>query len=212
MNKLSVIIVAVFLVAAGCSAPAPDQQSGISTNEPSQSDSSGNETVEVKSIVPPIDRASERITKKPFGLEVSPRNSPVQPEKFTGFHTGVDFEAFEDEQNSDVQIYAICDGELVTKRSASGYGGLVTQQCTIENEPVTVLYGHVRLSSVQAEIGTELKAGENLGVLGTGYSAETDNERKHLHLGIVKGHGAEIRGYVPDAQRLGNFLDITKYY
>ncbi len=38
---------------------------------------------------------------------------------------------------------------------------------------VTVVYGHLRFSSIEAEAGEELKAGETLGVLGTGYSRET---------------------------------------
>ena len=33
----------------------------------------------------PLDRAGERVTKKPFGKFVTPQNSPVQPEKFYGY-------------------------------------------------------------------------------------------------------------------------------
>src|SRR4030067_1140465 len=43
---------------------------------------------------PPINRADERVTKKPFGIFITPQNSPIQPEKFSGFHTGADFENF----------------------------------------------------------------------------------------------------------------------
>jgi hypothetical protein len=38
-------------------------------------------------FVAPLDRASGRVTKKPFGIFVTPQNSPVQPERFRGFHT-----------------------------------------------------------------------------------------------------------------------------
>ncbi|NTU99252.1 hypothetical protein HGA64_04600 [Candidatus Falkowbacteria bacterium] len=43
-------------------------------------------------FVPPISDALSRVTKKPFGIKVSPKNSSVSPERFTGYHTGVDFE------------------------------------------------------------------------------------------------------------------------
>lgn len=43
-------------------------------------------------IVLPIAEFEKRITKKPFGIYITPQNSPVQPERFTGYHTGVDVE------------------------------------------------------------------------------------------------------------------------
>jgi len=36
----------------------------------------------LKKISQPIDNAAGRITKKPFGIEVAPGNSPVSPERF----------------------------------------------------------------------------------------------------------------------------------
>lgn len=49
----------------------------------------------------PINSALERVTKKSFGIYVTPQSSPVSPEKFTGYHTGVDFEITPDEENKD---------------------------------------------------------------------------------------------------------------
>ncbi|MCL5774898.1 MAG: hypothetical protein M1333_01655, partial [Patescibacteria group bacterium] len=57
-------------------------------------------------LFPPLDKALERVTKKPFGIKISPQNSPVSPERFSGFHTGVDFETFPDEQDTGVSVYA----------------------------------------------------------------------------------------------------------
>lgn len=159
----------------------------------------------------PIDRALERVTKKPFGIYITPQNSPVQPERFSGYHTGVDFETFADEQNIDVSIYAVCDGKLLTKRTATGYGGIAVQACKLENQDVTIIYGHLRLSSISANIGDQLKAGDKLAVLGTGFSSETDGERKHLHLGIHKGTAINILGYVKNSSELGNWIDIDLY-
>jgi len=43
-------------------------------------------------LVLPVNQFFARITKKPFGVYITPETSPVQPEKFTGYHTGVDVE------------------------------------------------------------------------------------------------------------------------
>lgn len=158
-------------------------------------------------LTEPITSSLERITKKPFGIKISPTSSPITPEKFSGFHTGTDFEILENEENSEVPVYAICDGDILLKKSATGYGGVVVQECNIDNEPVTVIYGHLRLQSINAEIGDKLNAGERLGVLGKSYSTETGNERKHLHLGIHKGTAVNILGYTTKQTDLANWLD-----
>lgn len=185
-------------------------------NQPAASATSNNEpptTVpDAKEVVAPISRASERVTKKPFGIYITKQNSPVQPEKFNGYHSGTDFETFPEEKDADVAINTVCSGKIAAKRIATGYGGVVTQYCTIDNQAVTVIYGHVRLSSVGAKAGDSLAAGAPLGLLGTGYSAETDGERKHLHLGIVKGQGTDIRGYVAQKPLLNSFINIINLF
>jgi hypothetical protein len=160
---------------------------------------------------PPIDNARERITKKPFGIEISPASSPVQPERFSGFHTGIDFETFESEANTGVNIYAICDGEVIYKNSVNGYGGAVVGLCESENKPITVLYGHLALSSIGYNIGDKLTTGNKIGILGKSFSRETDGERKHLHIGIHLGQDIDFRGYVQTRAELSNWIDIVKY-
>ena len=155
-----------------------------------------------------IARAAERVTLKPFGIKISPANSPVKNEKFAGYHSGVDFETFPDEANIDVPIFALCTGELLVKRTASGYGGVVVQTCTINEEPVTVIYGHIRLSSVTSAVGTIVNQGNQIAVLGAGFSTETDGERKHLHLGIHRGENVAIAGYVSTEAELKNWIDV----
>jgi len=161
-----------------------------------------------ETITEPISNALARITKKPFGIKISPTDSPVSPERFSGYHTGVDFETYPDEQDIAVPIYAICTGPLVLKKSANGYGGMTVQQCQINKEDVTVIYGHLKLTSINAGIGQSLKAGEQLGILGKGYSSETDGERKHLHLGIHRGKTIDLRGYVQTSTELNQWLDF----
>ncbi|MEK7075343.1 MAG: M23 family metallopeptidase [Patescibacteria group bacterium] len=157
----------------------------------------------------PLENAKERITKKPFGILISKATSPVQPEKFSGYHTGSDFETFADEQNKDIQVRAICEGDLVLKKTATGYGGVVVQACNIKEQTVTAIYGHLKLSSVKAE--GLLKPGDIIGILGKGYSLETDGERKHLHLGIHKGNSINILGYVQKQEDLKNWLDPLEF-
>lgn len=158
----------------------------------------------------PIANAMSRMTKKPFGLYVSPGNSPVMPEKFKGYHTGVDFETLPEEKDLPVSISAICDGKILLKRSAQGYGGVLVQSCQIKNEAVTVVYGHLKLTSISEKVGDLLQSGKPFAVLGAGYSTETDGERKHLHLGIKKGTAIDLRGYVQNKSELSGWLDFTK--
>ncbi len=166
----------------------------------------------VSEIVEPIADAMDRVTKKPFGIKISLKDSPVQPERFSGYHTGVDFETTEVEQNIDVPVYAICSGPLALKKYATGYGGVAVQSCQIENETVTVIYGHLRLASIAAPVRQEIKAGEQIGFLGKGYSTETDGERKHLHLGIHYGEQVILLGYVQKQSELSAWLDVTKFF
>jgi murein DD-endopeptidase MepM/ murein hydrolase activator NlpD len=164
-----------------------------------------------KLIAEPIADALQRITKKPFGIHVSPGHSPVSPERFTGYHTGVDFEAFASETNAIVPVYAICTGTLAIKEMARGYGGMAVQRCVIAGQNVTVVYGHLKLASIAAKIGQKLSGGEQLGILGKGYSAETDGERKHLHLGIHKGTAINTSGYVAAAAQLSGWIDVEQF-
>ncbi|MBU1018227.1 M23 family metallopeptidase [Patescibacteria group bacterium] len=158
-------------------------------------------------IAEPITDALKRVTKKPFGLKISSNDSPVDTERFSGYHTGVDFETFPEEQESDVSVYAICEGPVVLKRTATGYGGVLIQRCILEGEDITVLYGHLRLSSIPMELNEKLLKGQRIGILGQGYSNETDGERKHLHLGIHKGFSTVLLGYVQEPERLQEWID-----
>lgn len=149
----------------------------------------------------------ERITKKPFGMFITPETSPVSPEKFTGYHTGVDFEVEENEDETQLNVLTICSGELIYKNWVNGYGGVVIQACAYNDQPVTVLYGHINLHSVELSVGTTVEKGMFLATLGKGYSEQTDGERPHLHLAVHKGAEQELRGYVQTEEELSNWID-----
>lgn len=159
----------------------------------------------------PLEKASERVIKKPFGIYVTPANSPLQPEKFQGYHTGTDFEIFPEELNIDIPVKAVCSGKLLLKKYASGYGGVAVESCELENNPITVIYGHLKLSSILSKEEDAVNTGDTIGILGNGNSVETDGERKHLHLGFRKGKIVDIRGYASSESDLSNWLDPCNY-
>ncbi|MFH0969400.1 MAG: M23 family metallopeptidase [Patescibacteria group bacterium] len=159
----------------------------------------------------PLDRTSEKITKKPFGIYITPATSPVQPEKFQGYHAGTDFEIFPEELNINVPVKAVCSGKLLLKEYASGYGGVAVESCELNGNPITVIYGHLKLASITSKIDGNLNAGDTIGILGRDKSIETDGERKHLHLGFHKGTAINIKGYVASQSELSGWIDPCLY-
>jgi murein DD-endopeptidase MepM/ murein hydrolase activator NlpD len=188
--------------------PASDNQNPSQSTASAPSDNKNVSPLQNSSgFLPPLDRAAERVTKKPFGIYITPKTSPVQPERFQGYHTGTDFEIFAEELDADVPIHAICSGKIAVKRSASGYGGVLVHSCVLENQPITVVYGHLKLASIKKSAGDTLNAGDEIGILGKAYSSETDGERKHLHLGMSKGSATNILGYVSSQSQLSGWID-----
>lgn len=162
------------------------------------------QTIPTKSpeIVYPVAEFQQRITKKPFGIFVSPENSPVKPERFTGYHTGVDIE-YED-VTEEVPVYSVCNGEIELAKWVSGYGGLIALKCSFENKDLFIIYGHLNSESFTKNI--KVKKGEQLAVLGEGNTQQTDFERKHLHFAISK-NVLDIRGYVQNKEELSGWYD-----
>jgi hypothetical protein len=220
---VAIVVGAVFLLVKKAEAPQIENQSpGISQQSTIKNNQENNLQNPLPSVddkkaagqiktVNPIDNALGRITKKPFGIFITPKTSPVQPERFSGYHTAVDLETTSAEKNIDVPVKALCDGKLLSARFASGYGGVAVQSCKLDGMDATVIYGHIRLSSVKTKIGDRLNAGDFLANLGTGFSAETDGERKHLHLGIHRGTAVNILGYVQSKSALANWLDPAQF-
>jgi hypothetical protein len=157
------------------------------------------------SIVPSLPSLQERVVKKPFGMYITPENSPVSPEFFTGYHTGVDYEIFPKEETASVPVFAMCGGELKVARRASGYGGVAVQECLFEDMPVMIVYGHLLESSL-VQPGSYLSPGDVMGNLAPA-GPEAGGGRKHLHIGIQKGSEADIRGYVGSKEELADWLD-----
>lgn len=157
----------------------------------------------------PIENGSSRETPLHFGLYVTPdpAQNPIDPpERFTGWHTGTDFEIKASEKDKEVDVFAVCGGKVRFSGFASGYGGALVQQCTLKGEPVNVVYGHLSTQGLPLE-NTVLKQGQKIGMLGADRSNDTDGSRKHLHLTIHKGTELVMLGYVQTEAELKDFVD-----
>lgn len=162
------------------------------------------------SLVYPIENFETGITLKSFGSYITPETSPVQPERFSGYHTGVDVEA--DKLEEETPVVSIADGTVVLARTVNGYGGVVVVQYWFDEEPILALYGHLDMSSVSVGEGDSLALGQVLGVLGEGYTQETDGERKHLHFALIPGETVSLLGYVQSEAALSGWLDPVAFF
>ncbi|MDD5692916.1 MAG: M23 family metallopeptidase [Patescibacteria group bacterium] len=215
--KITVKIIIIFLFVLIILIGLTFVLSGFKKNVPSETNNSSQEQTQktapaspqkAAEIVEPISHAKDRVTKKPFGIYITPSNSPIQPERFTGYHTGTDFEVTNAELTQVIAVSALCEGKILIKQWVSGYGGVIIQSCNINNEAVTVLYGHLDIngSNIPA-VGSSITAGEHLATLGAAYSHDTDGERKHLHVGIHKGTEIDYSGYVQNKNELSSWID-----
>lgn len=161
-------------------------------------------------LVYPVENFESGITLKAFGTYITPENSPVKPERFNGYHTGVDIEAGEAIQ--EVSIFSIADGELILAQTVSGYGGVVVVQHYFDDEAILALYGHLDMNSVVASVGDNVSMGQELGVLGEAYTSETDGERKHLHFALIPGEKVQLAGYVQNEADLSAWLDPILFF
>ncbi len=160
----------------------------------------------------PIADFPARVTLKPFAIYITPATSPVQPERFTGYHCGADAETTTEETDTEIPVVAIADGTVVLARSATGYGGVLVLQVTIEDETYTALYGHLNIDSFTVQVGDTVTVGQELALLGAPYSTETDGERKHLHFGLHPGTAIDIHGYVQSEAELENWIDPVAFF
>lgn len=162
-------------------------------------------TAQTQSLSAPVEDFRSRISLKTFGQLIDPKSSPVQPERFSGYHTGVDAE-YADVVNSDVPVMAIADGTVKLSQRANGYGGVVILWHSIAGQTRSVLYGHLDPDRLP-RVGQSFLAGNTIGYLGMGQSAETDGERRHLHLAIRKTSDLELAGYTKSATQLNEWLN-----
>lgn len=162
-------------------------------------------------VRPPVEDYYRNQTVKGFGVLVDEAFHVARRDlfpdngfrnQFTGYHAGADIE-FHEAADADrpVPVTAIADGQVVYVGSVAGYGGLIIVRHDAP-EPVTSLYGHVRLADRTVETGQRVAAGHRLAYLGESFTADTSGARKHLHFGIHKGPAVDVEGHEPTPARL----------
>ncbi len=198
-KKILFISLLVFLSACQTSEQTAEQADGVTTAE---------ELAEEQLVVgEPIEGFRKSVNLKPFGIYITPQNSPVDPERFSGYHTGVDVEMNEADLSRDIWIYSVAQGVVVEAREADGYGGVVAIQHTIEGQAYVAIYGHLDVASLKVIPGQNVVAGTPMGLLGEGYTDETDGERKHLHFALIPGETVDLKGYVQSEAELSKWVD-----
>lgn len=180
-----------------------------STGQAAVSQIIGGSDPPVNAVIEPVDEFYERITKKPFGIYITPQTSPVQPDKFAGYHTGVDIEY--GDVSYDVPVRAITDGKVILSKYASGYGGVIVIRHEASAENILALYGHLDPKSMLSA-RTDVEKGQIIGFLGEDKTEETDGARKHLHFAILEKNEIDIRGYVKTKKELRGWYDPMEFY
>lgn len=189
--------------------PTPSTSSNNTISNTAPTNSTTTPEKPTATLAEPIAEFQKRITKKRFGTYVSPKNSPVQPERFTGYHTAVDIEYADVTQ--DVPVYALTDSRVVVSRVVDGYGGVFILQFSWKEKTYTALYGHIRPSTLP-KVGATFKRGDKIALIGTAYSSETDGERRHLHFSIHPGTATPLTGYVQSQSELAGWIDPLSFY
>lgn len=199
------VVIYKFEMLAFLNTPTPTTTPPTTSNVPASTSSPTKITTpDIKIFADPVADFKVRVTKKPFGIYITPKTSPIQPERFTGYHTGADAE-YQDVA-ADVPVYAVADGTVVLSRTASGYGGVFMVEIEINGAKHNILYGHIRPSSLP-KIGSTVTKGEQIALLGTSYSTETDGERRHLHFAVLSDTRSDIKGYVSKKADLSGWID-----
>jgi len=207
--KKVVSIVFILILISGCNSKGKIINSGKNPGVNQQlvqdvvsGKSNQNETDVIQA---PADEFFARITKKPFSIYISPKISPVQPEKFSGYHTGADAEYAD--VGGDVDVFGVADGTVVYSGFVNGYGGLIIIR---QDDGYSSLYGHLKITSLIKK-GADVKRGDKIAELGESFSQDTDGERKHLHFAVYKGDGLNFKGYVQNKKDLAGWQDPVDY-
>lgn len=161
----------------------------------------------------PMTNYESRITNRGHGKSITAADSePLRcGDPFAGLHVGDDVEATEAELAQDVPVFSIADGMIKQVEVVDGYGGLIVIEHQIGGQIITAYYGHVDLTDEKLSIGGKVTAGQKLTLLGEDCSAETSNERMHLHFSIRPGTSLDVRGYVDTKAELDRWLNPLQY-
>ena len=222
MNKYLYILIIAVLLSLGTTAFLIWKTEKVSApsenNEKPEAPSSDAPTEPTPNLTSPISNLKSRKIIIPFGRYFAPGSNDhpdaaICPSaiNYVGYHTAVDFEVNDDEQNTAVPIFSAADGIIKRVESASGYGGLIVIEHQIDGKTYTTYYGHLDLKTLKVKDEAPIKAGEKIGELGQACSLANGMTRKHLHFGLRSGSEVDIRGYVPDTKTLSSWIDPMSF-
>jgi len=126
---------------------------------------------------------------------------------YPGYHTAVDLETTAAQANQSIPVFAIAAGTVGQVSAVSGYGGLIVVQYNLGGADYIAYYGHINLSTAKVKAGQSVTVGETLADLAPACSLANGNVRKHLHFGLYKGTGVDVRGYAPDKAALESWMN-----
>jgi hypothetical protein len=96
-----------------------------------------------------------------------------------GTHMGVDLAAADG-----TPIYSVADGTVVAAGPASGFGNwIVVDSIDVNGLPFSAVYGHEWPSGVRVRVGQTVRAGQQIGAVGSA----GESSGPHLHFEIVPG-------------------------
>lgn len=96
-----------------------------------------------------------------------------------GTHLGVDLAA-----PDGTPIFAVADGTVVAAGPASGFGNwIVIDSTDVNGRPFSAVYGHEWSSGVRVQVGQRVRAGQQIGAVGSA----GESSGPHLHFEIVPG-------------------------
>ncbi len=96
-----------------------------------------------------------------------------------GTHLGVDLAAADGTPE-----FAVADGVVVSAGPASGFGNwIVIDSVDVNGRPFSAVYGHEWASGVQVRVGQRVRAGQQVGTVGSA----GESTGPHLHFEIVPG-------------------------
>ena len=157
----------------------------------------------------PMTRYEKRLTVRWYGKDVRAEEAATLPcaDPFVGFHTADDLEVKSDELALPLSVFAMADGTVRQVDHVNGYGGLIVLEHLLNGETVTTYYGHIDTGTTTLEEGDPVSAGEKIAELADHCSADSSNERKHLHFGIHNDADIDVRGYVQTKEELSGWVN-----
>ncbi|MBP3595913.1 MAG: M23 family metallopeptidase [Clostridia bacterium] len=196
------VAVAIFIVVIF---PVVAMMSVFSDNDKQANQGKGggdtSSSVTINEVIPPESLKKYLDAKFPMPFETWDSSKDVVTSKYspsrtitvngvtqTRPHTGIDLVVV---SKSNPKICAVLGGKVVVSKAGNtGYGNYVVIQHTLEdNSIIYTLYGHMKEGSLMVAEGSEIQAGQVLGIMGsTGNS--TGN---HLHFEIRIGENSSSK-------------------